>query len=194
MNSLHLITRGSTLIQWERVVNFQEKNGEDVRRCFFLLLLPSSSPITTFRLIAIDYESWPRRQKYQGSANYRRAKSSPASWRKERGRRSKKEDEEEEEEKEWRNGSWSDNFSQTVSSTSVQSSPAENTITVPDPFQQSSSLCVPFESLLSLSRHPFIIIFPPTPVRVSSSLSLSLRHPFEVATLERQAPFSVDER
>lgn len=87
MNSLHLITRGSTLIQWERVVNFQEKNGEDVRRCFFLLLLPSSSPITTFRLIAIDYESWPRRQKYQGSANYRRAKSSPASWRKERERR-----------------------------------------------------------------------------------------------------------
>lgn len=63
------------LIQQERVVNFQEKTERLCTQVF----LPA---ITTFRLIAIDYESWPK-TKVSGSANYRGAKSPPASWRKE---------------------------------------------------------------------------------------------------------------
>lgn len=47
-------------------------------------MFPSFFAIITLRLIGIDYESWPK-TKVSGSANYRGAKSSPASWRKGRG-------------------------------------------------------------------------------------------------------------
>lgn len=173
MNSSHLIYR-AILIQ--RGCKFSRKK----RLC--TQVFPSFFAIITLRLIGIDYESWPK-IKVSGSANYRGAKSSPASWRKGRGGRRSKEEEEEEEENDVTVHGATIFLKPLVSSTSsVQSSPAENTITVPDPFQQSSSLCVPFESegkvpLLALLPTSILHHHPPT--HACTGLSLSLRYPFQ---------------
>ena len=173
MNSSHLIYR-AILIQ--RGCKFSRKK----RLC--TQVFSSFFAIITLRLIGIDYESWPK-IKVSGSANYRGAKSSPASWRKGRGGRRSKEEEEEEEENDVTVHGATIFLKPLVSSTSsVQSSPAENTITVPDPFQQSSSLCVPFESegkvpLLALLPTSILHHHPPT--HASTGLSLSLRYPFQ---------------